>query len=148
MYAIVSTTIVMIANGSTKVEIVTIIIARIDSQRPIITYHIDRTIEIITIDKLAILAITQYIQEVLITHIEQVVIIIHCIIIAIHDIINHLIYMIEEIEVDFVHIFILTIAESQLMAHTIGKETCFTTYITQTHCRPTVGTNSCQGYKH
>ena len=148
VYTIMGTYIRMITHGSAIIIETKICIMRIDTHAPTIPHHIYRTIEIVTLHKTAILTITQHIHQVLIAHIEQVIIIVYRIIVSVHDIVNNLIHLIEEVKVNLIHILILAIAESQLMSHTVGKETCLTTDITHVHRRPTVGTDSCQSYKH
>lgn len=148
MDAIVSTTIGVIVHRYTKVEIVAICITCIDTHPPSAIYHIDRTIEIVAIDKSAVLTVTEHIHKVLIAHIEQIVIIVNGIVIAIHYIVNHLVHLIEEIKINLIYIIVLAVTESKFMSHTVGKEACLTTDFRQTHRRITLYTYSCQGYKH
>ena len=148
MDTIVSTTIGVIVHRHTKVEIVAVSITRIDAHTPTSLYHIDRTVEIVTIDKSAVLTVTEHIHKVLIAHIEQIVIIVNGVVIAIHHIVNHLVHLIEEIEIDFIYIIVLAVTKSKFMSHTVGKEACLTTDFRQAHRRITLHTYSCQGYKH
>lgn len=145
---VVGTTVGVIMSRYTKVEIVAVSITRIDTHAPTPLYHIDRTVEIVAIDKPAVLTVTEYIHKVLIAHIEQVVVIVNGIVITIHYIIDYLVHLIEEVEINLIHIFVLAVAESKFISHTVGKETCFATDLRQTHRCITLCTYSCQGYKH
>ena len=106
------------------------------------------TEEVIAIDKLTILTTTQHIHQILITYIEQIVVIVNSIIITIYHIIYHLIHLVEKVKVYLVHILILTVVKSQFVSHTIGKETSLATDIKQIHRCITLCTDSCQSYKH
>jgi hypothetical protein len=147
MYAVVRSAICMIACGDSEVVIVTVCIARIDSHPPCVAYHINRTEEIVTIHKLTVLTIAEHIHEVLIAHIKQIVVIVYGIIITVNYIVNHFIHLIEEIEVNLIHIFVLAIVQSEFISHTVGEETGLATNIRQTHSCKTPDTDSCQGYK-
>lgn len=147
MNAIVSTVISVIGYGDAEVEVVAVIIAFPDAHSPSTAYHIQRTIEVIALHELAILSIAQHIHQILITYIEQIVVIVNGIVVSEHHIIYHLIDLIEEVKVDFIHIVVLAVRESEFVSHTIGQEACFATDIAQTHCH-TLCTDSCQGYQH
>lgn len=148
MYAIVGTDIGCEAHGSTEVEVVTVCIVCPDAHSPRVPHHVKRTVEVVTVHEPAVLIVTEHIHEVLVAHVEQVVIIVDGVVISIHHIIDNLIHLIQEVEVDFVHIFKLAVREAQLMSHTVGQEARFATDIAQTHCCETLCADSCQGYKH
>ena len=147
MNAIVRTAIRVISDRNTEVEVVTVIIALPDAHSPGTAYHVYRAIEVVTFHELAVLSVAQHIHQVLITYIEQIVVIVNGIIVSEHHIVYHLIDLIEEVEVDFIHIVVLAVRESEFVSHTIGQEACFATDIAQTHCH-TLYTDSCQGYPH
>ena len=109
MYTIVCTIIAMIIHGCTEVEIIAITVATPDSHGPSVTYQMYGTEEIVAIHKLAVLTAAKHIHEVFVTHIEQIVIIIDGIVISEHHIVEYLINLIEEIKIDLIHIFVLTI---------------------------------------
>ena len=133
VYTIVSTTIAMITYRYTEIEVVAVRIVCIDTQAPGITCHIEGTVEVLTIDKTTVLATTKHVHEVFVAYIEQVIIVIYGIIVSVYNIIYHLIYLIEEVEVDLIYIIILTIAKAKFVTHTVGKETSLTTDIRQAH---------------
>jgi hypothetical protein len=112
VYAIVCSTITVIAYGCAVVEVVTVIVVCIDTHSPTISYHIDRAIEVIAVDESTILATTQYIHEIFVTHIEQIIVVVYSIIVSVYYIVNDLIGIVKEVEVNLIHIFILAIAES------------------------------------
>ncbi len=148
MYAIVGTCISMVACGNTEVEVVAVGVTVPNTHSPRMTYHIYRTIEVVAVHKLAVLSVAKYIHEVFVTYIQQIVVIVNGIVVSVYHIIYHLVHLIKKIKVDFIHIVVLTVRESQLVSHTISKETCFTTDVCQTHRCETLRTDSCQGYKH
>ena len=148
VYAVVSPCISMVARRNTEVEVVAVGIAVPDAHPPRVTYHIYGTVEVVALHKLAVLTVAEHIHEVFVAHVEQVVVIVDGIVISVYHIVYHLIHLIEEVEVDFIHIVVLTVREPQLMSHTVGKEACLATDIGQTHRCKTLCTDSCQGYKH
>ena len=70
VYAVVCSTITVIAYGCAVVEVVAVIVVCIDTHAPTVAYHIYRTVEVIAVDEFAILAVAQYIHEILVAHIE------------------------------------------------------------------------------
>ena len=148
VYTIVGTTIRIIAYRYTEVEVIAITITRIDAHTPLTTNQVYGTEEIIAIDKLTILTAAQHIHQVLISHVEQIVIIVNGIVITIRYIIYHLIHLVEEVKIYLVYILILAVAKSQFVSHTVSKETSLATDIKQTHRCITLCTDSCQSYKH
>ena len=112
VYAVVCTIIIMIIQGHIEVEIVAVTIAAPYSHRPFATNQMYGTEEVVAIHKPTILTAAKHIHQVFVAHIEQIVIIIDGIIISKHHIVEHFINLIEEVKIDFIHIFILTIRES------------------------------------
>lgn len=133
MYAIVSTNVSMIVHGYTEVEIVVVRILCIDTHSPSIAYHIDGAVEIVPIDKSTVLTTAKHIHKVFVAHIEQIIVVVYCIVISIYNIIDNLIHLKEEVKINFIYIFVLTIVQSELISHTVGKETCFSTNLRQAH---------------
>ena len=148
VYTVVGSAICVIACGNTEVEVITVTIAVPYAHAPRIPYHIYRTIEIVALHKPTVLAATEHIHEVLITHIEQIVVVVDCIIVSIYHVVYHLVHLIQEVKVDFIHVIVLTVRESQLMSHTVSKEACLTTHVGQVHRGITLCANSCQSHKH
>lgn len=146
--AVMSATIRMIACGNTEIEVVAVGIAVPDTHSPRTTCHIYGTIEVVALHKPAVLTVAEHIQEVFVAHVEQVVVIVNGIVVSIHHIIYHLIHLIEKIKIDLIYIVVLTVRESEFMSHTVGKESCLSTDLGQTHRCKTLYTDSCQGYKH
>lgn len=93
MYAIVSATVSMIVYRYTEVEIVVVRILCIDTHPPCIAYHMDRTVEIVPIDKSAVLTTTKHIHEVFVTYIEQIIVIVYRIVISVYNIIDNFIHL-------------------------------------------------------
>lgn len=106
---VVGSNIGMIACRDAEVIVVAVGVAIPDAHTPCVAYHIYRTVEIVAIHKPAILAAAKHIHEILIAHVEQIVVIVDGIVVSIYHIINHLICLIKEVEVDFKHIIILTV---------------------------------------
>ena len=127
VYAVVRTIIGQVACGSAKVEVVAIVISIPDAHTPRASCHVYRAEEVVTFHELAVLIVAQHIHEVLIAHIEQVVVIVYGIVISIHHIVNHLVHLIEEVKVYLIHILILAVREPKLMPHAVGEEACFAT---------------------
>lgn len=148
VYAVVCTNIGMIAGGSIEVEIVTIVVALIDAQPPRVTYHIDGTVEVVAVDESTVLAVAQHVHQIFVAHIKQVVIVVDGIIVAVYDIVDNLAHLIQEVEIDFIHIIILAVIESELVAHAVGKEAGIATDVMQVYRRKTLCADSCQGYRH
>lgn len=148
MYAAVSAIIRIVERGDAKVEIVAIRITIPDTHTPRAIHHIDGAIEVVAIHKLTILAIAKHIHQVLVAHIEQIVVIVDGIVVSEHHIVEHLIGLVEKIKVDFKHIVILSVRESELMSHTVGKEARLVANLVHTHRSKTLHTDSCQDYHH
>lgn len=148
VYAIVRTIIIVIVHGRIVIVIVAIAVSAPYSHRPFATYQMYGTEEVVAIHKLTVLTAAKHIHQIFVAHIEQIVIIIDGIVISKHHIVEHFINLIEEVKIDFIHIFILTIRESELISHTITEEAGLAADIRQTHCCKTLCTDSCQSYKH
>jgi hypothetical protein len=104
-----STIISIVEGRNAKVEVVAVRIAIPDAHSPSTSRHIDGAIEVVACHKPTILAITKYIHQVLVAHIEQIVVIVDGIIVSEHHIVEHLVGLVEEIKVDFKHIVILAV---------------------------------------
>ena len=91
VYAIVCSTIAMVAHGGAIVEVVAVIVVCIDAHAPAVAYHIYRTVEVITVDKLAVLAATQHIHEVFVTYIEQIVVVVYRVVVSIYHVVDDLV---------------------------------------------------------
>jgi len=129
VYAVVSTDIRVVTCGGAEVEVVAVGIAIPDTHTPRVTYHIYGAVEVVALHKPAVLAVAEHIHEVFVAHVEQVVVIVDGIVVSVHHIVYHLIHLIEEVEVDFIHIVVLTVRESEFMSHTVCKEACLATDI-------------------
>ena len=138
----------VIACRDAEVIVVAVGVATPDAHTPCVTYHIYRTIEIVAIHKPAVLAAAKHIHEILITHVEQVVVIVDGIVVSIYHIVYDLVHLVEEVEVDFIHVIVLAVRQSELVSHTVGEEAGFTTDVAQTHGCITLCTDSCQDYHH
>ena len=148
VYAIVGATIGVIACGCAEIEVVAVGVAVPDTHAPCVSCHIYRTVEVVAIDKPAVLAAAENIHEVFVAHVEQIVVVVDGIVVAIHHIVDYLIHLIQEVKVDFIYVVVLTVRESQFVSHTVGKEARLATDVGQTHRCITLCTDSCQSYKH
>ena len=120
VYAAMSSIISIVDGRGAKVEIVAVRITFPDAHSPSATHHIDGTIEIVTLHKPTILATAKYIHQILVTHIKQIVVIVDGIVVSEDHIVEHLVGLVEEIKVNFKHIVILAVRETELMSHTVG----------------------------
>lgn len=145
---VVSSNIGVIACGDTEVIVIAVGVAIPDTHTPCVAYHIYRTIEIVAIHKPAVLAAAKHIHEILIAHVEQIVVIVDGIVVSIYHIVYDLVYLVEEVEVDFIHVIVLAVRQSEFVSHTVGEEAGFTTDVVQAHCSITLCTDSCQDYHH
>ena len=146
VYAVVGSAIGMIARGGAIIVVVAVGVAGIDTHTPSVPVHIQRTVEVVALDEAAVLPAAKHIHEVFVAHIEQIVVVVDGVVVAVRHIVDNFVDLVEEVEVYLIHVFILAVAEAQFVAHTVGKETCLAADIGQAHCRKTVCTDSCQGY--
>jgi hypothetical protein len=109
VYATMSTIISIVEGRNAKVEVVAVRIAIPDAHSPSTSRHIDGAIEVVACHKPTILATAKHIHQVLVAHIEQIVVIVDGIVVAIYHIVNNLVCLIEEVEVYLIHIFILSV---------------------------------------
>ena len=147
VYAVVGSAIGMIARGGAIIVVVAVGVAGIDTHTPSVPVHIQRTVEVVALDEAAVLPAAKHIHEVFVAHIEQIVVVVDGVVVAVRHIVDDFVDLVEEVEVYLIHIFILAVAESKLVSHTVSEESCFTADVHNTHCCPTVDVNSCQGYK-
>lgn len=106
---VVGTAISMVACGYAEVEVVAVVVTVPDTHSPGMTYHIYRTEEVVAVDKSTVLTATEHINEVLVAHIEQIVVVVYSIVISIYYIVDYLVYLIQEVKVDFIHVVVLTV---------------------------------------
>lgn len=117
----------------TEIEQTAVRVIDIYPEVPFSTSHIDRTIEIFGSQKPAVLCLTHYPAEVVITNIQCFIIIVERPFVSTHDIIHYITNGIDEIVIYLVCIIILLSTQTQFVCHLIGKETCLLTYLTGTH---------------
>ena len=106
---VVGTNIRVVACGHAEVEVVAVVVTIPDTHSPRTTYHIYRTVEVVTVDESTVLTATEHIHEVFVAHIEQVVIIVNSIVVSIYYIVDYLVHLIQEVKVDFIHVVVLTV---------------------------------------
>lgn len=123
MRPVVSSRIATIMVGFRKIEIVTIGISNVDTEIPSATTCIDRTIEIIGLQKTSILRIAQYPTQVVVTYIQIIIIIIQRPFVSTYHVIHQIADGIDKIEIDLVDIIILGSIQVQFIRHLICQET-------------------------
>ena len=106
---VVGTNIRVVACGHAEVEVVAVVVTIPDTHSPRTTYHIYRTVEVVTVDESTVLTATEHIHEVFVAHIKQVVIIVNSIVASIYYIVYYLVHLIQEVKVDFIHVVVLTV---------------------------------------
>lgn len=106
---VVGTNIRVVACGHAEVEVVAVAVTIPDTHSPRTTYHIYRTVEVVTVDESTVLTATEHIHEVFVAHIEQVVVIVNSIVVSIYYIVYYLVHLIQEVKVDFIHVVVLTV---------------------------------------
>lgn len=106
---VVGTNIRVVACGHAEVEVVAVVVTIPDTHSPRTTYHIYRTVEVVTVDESTVLTATEHIHEVFVAHIKQVVIIVNSIVVSIYYIVYYLVHLIQEVKVDFIHVVVLTV---------------------------------------
>ena len=106
---VVGTNIRVVACGHAEVEVVAVVVTVPDTHSPRTTYHIYRTVEVVTVDESTVLTATEHIHEVFIANIEQIVVIVNSIVVSIYYIVYYLVHLIQEVKVDFIHVVVLTV---------------------------------------
>ena len=148
MDAVVGTVVGEVAGRNAEVVEAPVGVTLPDTQAPRMAYHIEGAEEVVAPHKPAVLTATEHVHEVFVAHVEQVVIVVYGVVVSVYHIVYHLIRLVEEIEVDLVDVVVLAVRQSELVAHTVGKEACLATHVGNAHRCPTLCTDSCQGYKH
>ena len=133
MCAIVSAHIRAVVIGTGEVEMVMIGIRDVNTEVPTIATGINRPVEILGLHKAVVLATTQHPAEVIIAHIQIVIIAVERPFISKQHIIHHIAYTGDEVIIDFIYIIVLLGVQVQFISHLIGEETGFLTYFAITH---------------
>lgn len=125
----------------TKVKEITIGIGKVNAETPVVAGCINRTVEIVYLCKSSVLVAVQYPTHIIVTHIEQIIVAIHCPLFAAQNIVHQVANGVDKIVIDFVCIVALSVAQVQFVRHLIGKEASFFAYSTFAHACHTCATH-------
>jgi hypothetical protein len=103
---------------------------------PFACRYVYGAIEILQIHEPAILTIAEHVAEVVVAQIESIIIVLDSPLVTIDNIVERVAQRIDEVEVYLVYIFILTIAQSQLISHLVGEVESFFTNSAVAHACP------------
>jgi len=131
---IVAATIRTVMIWPRKIEMIMIGIGYVNPERPTSATDINRTVEISCLHKTAILLIAQYPMEIVIAHIQIVVITIQGPFLTPKDIIHQIAYTGNEVIIYFVHVIILFCIQIQFIGHLVRKKAGLFTHFAVAHC--------------
>ena len=94
----------------------------IDAELPNAASAIDGAVEIFRCDKTLILTACEHITQIVVAVIQQVIILIDSIAVAVNDIVHDAVDLIDVVEVDFENVIILRGAEVKLVCHSVAQE--------------------------
>ncbi len=129
----VATLVGLIDGRCIVVEELAIAIDRVYAEVPGTAGAIDRTIEVVERHELGELTSGEHVAHILVAVVEQAVIGIDSIAVAIDDVVHDALCGVDEVEVDLVAVIILCRAEIELVGHTIADETCMGADVAQRH---------------
>ena len=98
--------------GCSVVEVRTVVVVPVDAEGPVAACIIDRTIEILYSEESSILAATENVAEVVVTYVEQIVVVVDCIVVAEHYVVDNLVDIPEVVIVDFENVLELSTTKS------------------------------------
>lgn len=122
MRAIVPATIRPVVIRATEVEMIVIRISNVDAEVPPSTTGIDGAIEIIGSQEATVLRVAQHPAQIIIAHIQRLVIVVQCPLITAHHLVHQVAYRGDKVIVYLVSIVVLSGIHVQLMRHFIGQE--------------------------
>lgn len=76
-----------------------------------------------------ILIVAQYVTQIHIAYIEVAVVAVDVRNVASRNIIHYVVYVVEEVHVDLVDVFDLSIGQTQLVGHAVGQIPCIVAYV-------------------
>lgn len=131
--AAMTTMISVIASGTAEVEMRMVGVDAVDAQAPGIGKSVDWTIEILQSTEASELASIKDHTEIVVTPIQQIVVSIDGILIAIDHIIHDFVDSRNKIVIDLIAIFVLHSAHGQFISHSVAEETRILTNLTVAH---------------
>jgi len=146
--AVVCTYIHVIDAGNSIIEVVAVAIALVDAEDEVRPGIIDGTIEILPLQEPFELAAAQHIAEVLVTDIEQIVIVVDCIVITEDHVVDDFVDVPKEVVVDLIDINPLFTGQIQFVAHPVGKEASFATNLHGAEHCASIQIDGCQDHHH
>ena len=146
--AVVSTGIDVIDAGKPIVEVVAVVVTLVYAEDEVRAGVIDGTVEILPPHEFLELTATQHIAQVLVAEVEQIVVVIDCIVVAVDHVVDHLVDIPEEVVVDFIDIDPLFVREPQFVTHPVGQEPGFATDLHGAEHCARIQTDGCQDHHH
>ena len=146
--AVVSAGIHIIDAGYSVEEVITVVIVLVDTEHEVRAGIIDGTIEVLPPQESLELAATQDKAQILVAEVEQIVIVVDCVVVAVDHVVENLVDVPEEVVVDLIDIDPLFARKIQLVAHSVRQEARFATNLHGTkHCA-CIQTDGCQDHHH
>jgi len=134
--------------GKPVVEVVTVVVPLVDAEDEVRAGVVDGTVEILPSQEFLELTATEHIAQVFVAEVEQIIIVVDCIVVAINHVVNHLIDIPEEVVVDFIDIYPLFVGEPQFITHPVGQEPGFATNLHGAEHCARIQTDGCQDHHH
>ena len=144
----VSTGIDVIDAGKPIVEVVAVVIVLVDAEDEVRAGVIEGTVEILPPHEFLELTAAEHIAQILVAEVEQIVVVVDCIVVAIDHVVDHLIDVPEEVVVDFIDIDPLFVREPQFVTHPVGQEPGFATDLHGAEHCARIQTDGCQDHHH
>lgn len=110
------------ATGCIIVEETVIAIDAMDAECPISTRAVNRTEEVVTLHEHAILTTGEYVAEILISLIQQFIVLVDSVAITANYIVHYTVDSVYIIEIDFVNVIILSWGQIEFVSHAVAQE--------------------------
>ena len=108
--ACMSTYVALIVMRLWEVEVIEVSVVYVYTECPIIACHVDGAIEVVDVQHAAVLTGAEHPTQIIVTHVEQVVVIVQCPCKAIEHIVHNVVYVVDEVVVYLIHIVVLSVA--------------------------------------
>lgn len=118
-----------------EIEMVAVGVGDVDAERPASTVYIHRTVEVGRLHEPAELTVAQHPAQVVVTHIQIVVIAVQGPLFAPKHVVHQISDAGDEVVVYLVHIVVLLRIELQFVGHLVRKEKGFLAHLAVAHCR-------------
>jgi len=129
----VSAIIALIMMRLSEIKMIHISINLINTEQPTVMRRINGTEEIIHIHKSTVLRCRKDPTQIVIAIIQELIITVDCSRVSAHHIVHDVTDIVDEVVVHFIHIVILHGTQTELVCHTVGKETCIFTHLALAH---------------